>query len=82
MRIACFQGPEVAGTPAGNLARLERLAAEAAGRGAALLVCPELWLTGYALDGDSSCRSCRHLHAVASLVPGLTPERAQAELRA
>ncbi|HET9370342.1 MAG TPA: ABC transporter permease, partial [Vicinamibacterales bacterium] len=43
----------------------------------------EIWSPlGYALDGDSSCRSCRHLHAVASLVPGLTPERAQDELRA
>ena len=54
MRIACFQGPELAGTPAGNLAGLERLAAEAAGRGADLLVCPELWLTGYAIGAAAA----------------------------
>jgi predicted amidohydrolase len=49
MRIACFQGPEAADTPAGNLARLGRTAAEAKAGGAELLVCPEMFLTGYAL---------------------------------
>jgi len=56
MRIACFQGPERADTPAGNLARLERLAAAAAGRGADILVCPELWLTGYAIGAEAAAR--------------------------
>jgi predicted amidohydrolase len=49
MRIACFQGPEAADVPAGNLARLRRVAAEAKAGGAELLVCPEMFLTGYAL---------------------------------
>lgn len=49
MRIACFQGPEAADTPVGNLARLRRVAAEAKAGGADLLVCPEMFLTGYAL---------------------------------
>jgi predicted amidohydrolase len=53
MRIACFQGPEVADIPAGNLARLKRVAGEARRRGAALLICPELYLTGYAIGADA-----------------------------
>lgn len=56
MRIACFQGPEVADTPAGNLARLRRVAAEAKAKGAELLVCPEMFLTGYALGREEVSR--------------------------
>lgn len=56
MRIACFQGPEHADTPEGNLARLDRRAAEARAGGAALLIAPELFLTGYAI-GEAAVRS-------------------------
>ena len=53
MRIACFQGPEFADTPSGNLARLKRVAKDARAGGADLLVCPELFLTGYALGAEA-----------------------------
>lgn len=56
MRIACFQGPEAVDTPAGNLTRLRRIAAEAKAGGADLLVCPEMFLTGYALGRDEVAR--------------------------
>ncbi len=49
MRIAIFQGPARAGTVADNLARLAGEARLAAGRGARLLICPEMFLTGYAI---------------------------------
>jgi predicted permease len=42
----------------------------------------EIWAPlGYAVGGDSSCRSCRHLSVVASLRPGVIPSAAQDELR-
>lgn len=47
MRIAVFQGPVEGGSVARNLERLAAVAAEAAGQGAGLLVCPEMFLTGY-----------------------------------
>jgi predicted amidohydrolase len=47
MRIAALQMRAVAGDPAANLARIERAAVEAAAAGAALLVAPELAITGY-----------------------------------
>jgi predicted amidohydrolase len=53
MRISCFQGPERADTPEGNLSRLARLAGEARGGGAQLLVAPELFLTGYFLGAEA-----------------------------
>jgi predicted amidohydrolase len=56
MRIACFQGPEAADTPAGNLGRLRRVAGEAKAGGAELLVCPEMFLTGYALGREEVAR--------------------------
>jgi predicted amidohydrolase len=56
MRIACFQGPKSADTPSGNLARLRRAAAEAKAGGGALLVCPEMFLTGYALGKSEVAR--------------------------
>jgi putative ABC transport system permease protein len=41
----------------------------------------EIWAPlGYALDGDSSCRTCQHLKAVGRLAPGALLDRAQAEL--
>src|SRR5262245_3897924 len=67
MRLACFQGPEEPGDPATNLNCLDRIAWQAGGRGARLLVCPELFLTGYNIgaatiarlaepaDGPSAC---------------------------
>ena len=43
----------------------------------------EIWSPlGYAIGGDSSCRSCRHLKAIARLKPGATLEQARAELTA
>ncbi len=53
MRIACFQGPEHADTPQGNLARLDRIAEQARAAGAALLIAPELFLTGYAIGAEA-----------------------------
>ena len=47
MRIALFQGaPKPLDVP-GNLQRLRHQAQLAADRGAKLLVCPEMFLTGY-----------------------------------
>jgi predicted amidohydrolase len=56
MRIACFQGPEQPDTPAGNLARLARIAGRAREQGAELLVAPELFLTGYAIGAEAVTR--------------------------
>ena len=56
MRIAMFQGPLAHGTVAANLARLAEAAAEAARRGAGLLVCPEMFLTGYAIGPEAGRR--------------------------
>lgn len=53
MRVAVFQGPGESGSPAENLARLERAAAEAVVRGARLLVCPEMFLTGYNIGAEA-----------------------------
>jgi len=47
MLIAALQMLAVAGDPPANLARIEHAAAEAAGKGAAILVAPELAVTGY-----------------------------------
>ena len=47
MRIALFQCPSQPVDVAGNLARLHARAREAANWGAELLVCPEMFLTGY-----------------------------------
>ena len=42
----------------------------------------DIWAPlGYARNGDSTCRSCRHLRAVASIRPGVTEAAAQEELR-
>lgn len=47
MRIAALQMRAAAGDPVANLARIERAAGEAAAAGAAVLVAPELAVTGY-----------------------------------
>ncbi|WP_085025530.1 carbon-nitrogen hydrolase family protein [Ensifer aridi] len=47
MKLAALQMRSVGGDPAANLARIEWAASEAAGKGATLLVTPELGITGY-----------------------------------
>jgi predicted amidohydrolase len=56
MRIAIFQGPEHAKTPQQAVGLLARQAAEAAQRSARLLICPEMYLTGYNIGPDAACR--------------------------
>jgi predicted amidohydrolase len=56
MRVGIFQGPSGSGEVDGNLDLLESVARDAARRGAALLVCPEMFLTGYAIGGDATRR--------------------------
>ncbi|MGY3017945.1 putative amidohydrolase [Pseudomonas sp. TE6283] len=52
MRIALFQGtPKPLDVP-GNLERLQHQAQQAAARGAQLLVCPEMFLSGYNIGLD------------------------------
>lgn len=50
LTVALAQIDIVLGDPAANLAHVSDLAAQAAAAGAELLVLPELWSTGYALD--------------------------------
>ncbi|MFF9686565.1 carbon-nitrogen hydrolase family protein [Streptomyces sp. NPDC014623] len=52
LRTALLQSSGRAGSVAANLATLDEAAARAAAAGARLLVCPELFLTGYAI-GDA-----------------------------
>jgi predicted amidohydrolase len=56
MRISIYQGPGEAGSVAGNLERLEARAAEAARLGARLLICPEMFLTGYNIGPATAAR--------------------------
>ncbi|MFF3754371.1 carbon-nitrogen hydrolase family protein [Streptomyces sp. NPDC002018] len=51
-RIALLQSSGRPGSVAGNLAVLDEAAGRAADAGAALLVCPEMFLTGYAIGDD------------------------------
>lgn len=56
MRIALFQGtPQPLDVP-GNLERLQHQAKLAADRGAQLLVCPEMFLSGYNIGLDQATR--------------------------
>ena len=56
MRIAIFQGPEQAQTPQQAVDLLARQAADAARRGARLLICPEMYLTGYNIGPEAARR--------------------------
>src|SRR5918994_3472563 len=56
MRVAIFQGPAEAGSVARNLRALEERAAAAAGSGADLLICPEMFLSGYAIGAAAAAR--------------------------
>ena len=67
MRIAALQMRAVAGDPAANLDAIETAALDAAGKGASLLIAPELAVTGYGAgaairdlaepaDGPAVCR--------------------------
>lgn len=48
--ISIAQMNIIPGDPAANLRQLAQMTADAADQGAQLLVCPELWPTGYALE--------------------------------
>ena len=56
MRIAICQGPAEGGSIAQNLDLLERRAAEAVSRGARLLICPEMFLSGYNIGAERVSR--------------------------
>ncbi len=53
LRIALLQCAPLPLDVAGNLRRLRTAALQAAGQGADLLVCPEMFLTGYAIGADA-----------------------------
>ncbi|MCI3943400.1 carbon-nitrogen hydrolase [Pseudomonas syringae] len=53
MRIALYQCPPLPLDVSGNLNRLEQQAIAAAGQGALVLVCPEMFLTGYNIGADA-----------------------------
>ncbi|WP_159710702.1 carbon-nitrogen hydrolase family protein [Geminicoccus flavidas] len=72
MRVRLFQGPLRAGTPAENLERLAELAAHEEG---GLLVCPEMFLTGYAIGRPA-------IERLAEPVDGPSARRAQMIARA
>ena len=69
MRIAVYQGPEQPGDVAANLNRLEATARVAATQGARLLLCPELFLTGYNIGAEAAAR-------LAEVVDGASAQRA------
>ncbi|QXH47344.1 carbon-nitrogen hydrolase family protein [Pseudomonas xanthosomatis] len=56
MRIALYQGTPGPLDVPGNLERLQRQAELAAGRGAQLLVCPEMFLSGYNIGLEQASR--------------------------
>ncbi len=56
MRVGIFQGPPGSGEVARNLDLLDSVAQDAAGRGAGLLICPEMFLTGYAIGAEATAR--------------------------
>lgn len=68
MRIACFQGPEKPNTPQGNLELLGRMALAARGKGAEVLIVPELFLTGYAIGAPEVARLAEPLAGAALTV--------------
>jgi 5-aminopentanamidase len=56
MRIAIYQGPAEAGSVARNLDLLAAKAAQAAGQGASLVICPEMFLCGYNIGPEEASR--------------------------
>ncbi len=56
MRVAIFQGPAESGPVAHNLRLLEERAAAAGAAGADLLLCPEMYLTGYNIGAAAAER--------------------------
>jgi 5-aminopentanamidase len=56
MRVAIYQGPAEPGSVARNLGLLKVKAAEAACRGARLLICPEMFLSGYNIGVEEAAR--------------------------
>ena len=46
-RVASVQFEHLPGDKEANLAKVRRFAAEAAGQGAELVICPEMCVTGY-----------------------------------
>jgi 5-aminopentanamidase len=56
MRLALYQGPAEPGSVARNLELLKVKAAQAAGRGARLLICPEMFLSGYNIGPEQASR--------------------------
>jgi predicted amidohydrolase len=56
MRIAVYQCESQPADVAGNLARLDQAAADATVEGAELLVCPEMFLTGYNIGAAAVSR--------------------------
>lgn len=53
LRLALYQGPGRAGSKEAALAHLESLAQAAASKGAGMLLCPEMFLTGYAIGAEA-----------------------------
>jgi len=67
MRIALYQGsPQPLDVP-GNLERLEHQARLAAARGAQLLVCPEMFLSGYNIGSEAVARLAEEADGVSAL---------------
>ena len=56
LRIALLQAAQTSSDVAGNLARIDRAAREAAAAGAQLLVTPEMFLTGYDIGAEAAGR--------------------------
>jgi predicted amidohydrolase len=56
MRIAIYQGPAEAGSVARNLDLLEANAVQAAGRRARLMICSEMFLSGYNIGREQASR--------------------------
>jgi predicted amidohydrolase len=74
VRIAILQGPDGSGDPESNLRRLADAARQAAGAGARLLVCAEMFLSGYNIGADAARR-------LAEPVDGPAAQRAAAIAR-
>ncbi|MFJ5299718.1 carbon-nitrogen hydrolase family protein [Pseudomonas sp. NPDC088368] len=60
MRVALYQCPPLPLDISGNLQRLNTQAIEAAAEGAALLVCPEMFLSGYNIGAQAARALAQH----------------------